>query len=94
MRVTRTVRTHSGRVIELPHQLTEWEANNGYLRAFYSQYSEAVDTIIYRSGELFKEALALQPKDVKGVRTIIIQRGVIQHIANQEWNLLHEDVTC
>lgn len=56
------------------------------------QYPEAVDTIIYRPGELFKEALARQPKDVKRIRTIIIQRGMIQHIANQEWNLLHEDV--
>jgi hypothetical protein len=64
---TRTVRTHSGRVIELPHQLSEWDCNSGSLRAFYAQYPEAIDTVIYRPGERFKEALARQPNDVKRV---------------------------
>jgi hypothetical protein len=72
-RNTRTVRTHSSRVIELPHQLSEWEVNSGSLRAFYAQYLEAVDTVVYRPGERFKEALARQPDDVKRIRTIIIQ---------------------
>ena len=35
-RVIRTVRTHSGRVIELPHELSEWDCNSGSLRAFYA----------------------------------------------------------
>ena len=91
-RVTRTVRTHGGRVIELPQQLLEWECNSGSLRAFYAQYPEAVDTVIYCPGERFKEALARQPDDVKRVRTLIIQRRMIQHITMREWHLLHGDI--
>ena len=91
-RVTRTVRTNSGRVIELPHELSEWDCNSGSLRAFYAQYPEAVDTVIYSPGERFKEALARQPDDIKRVRTIIIQRRMIQHITMQEWHLLHDDI--
>ena len=82
-RVTRTVRTNSGRVIELPHELSEWDCNSGSLRAFYAQYPEAVDTVIYSPGERFKEALARQPDDIKRVRTIIIQRRMIQTKMNK-----------
>lgn len=60
-RATRTVRTYSGRVIELANKLSEWEVNRGSLPAFFAQYPEAVDTVTYRPGEWFKEAVAHQP---------------------------------
>ena len=88
----RTVRSYSGEIIELPRQMSEWDVFSGSSRAFYAQYPECVDTVIYSPGEPFIEALACQSDEVKQARTFAFQRRMIGHIAYQEWHLLQQDI--
>jgi hypothetical protein len=72
--------------------MSEWDVCSGSLRAFYAQYPECFDTVVYSPGEPFIEALARQSDEVKRARTLAIQRRMIGHIAYQEWHLLQQDI--
>ena len=39
-------------------------------REFYSRYPETAETVVFKPGERFKDALSRQPQDVKDARTL------------------------
>ena len=68
--MTRTLIAHNYHSVELPQELSEADCTSRDLREFYSRYPETAETVVFKPGERFKDALSRQPQDVKDARTL------------------------
>ena len=90
--MTRTLIAHNNRSVELPHELSEADCTSRDLREFYSRYPETAETVVFKPGERFKDALSRQPQDVKDARTLILRRKLMQNISHEAWDQLRDNV--
>jgi hypothetical protein len=90
--MTRKLIVHNNRSVELPQELSEADCTSRDLREFYSRYPETAETVVFKSGERFKDALSHQPQDVKDARTLILRRKLMQNISHGAWEQLRDNV--
>jgi hypothetical protein len=91
-RLTRTLIAHNNRSVELPQELSEADCTSSDLREFYSRYPETAETVVFKPGERFKDALSRQPQDVKDARTLILRQKMMQNIMHGAWCQLRDNV--